>query len=259
MQLDKCRIILTGASSGIGLELLKQLQQYDVQIMAVARNVKAIMKDGQKIIPFSCDVSRPENVDQLFNEALRIMGGVDLFIANAGFAYYEKLDQPDWEHIESIYRTNVFSPLYSLEKLQQLHPDGKYKMVITASAMGKLSLPGYALYSSTKSALDAFADAYRFEIDRPQQITLVYPIATATNFFNNAAENAPVPWPTQSASQVARTIIRGIEKDRPAIYPSRLFTFAMQLNRFLPFVFPLYLRPEQRKFKSFLEKNQPKV
>lgn len=251
MQLDKCRIILTGASSGIGLELLQQLQQYDVQIMAVARNIKGITGVGQKVNPFSCDVSRPENIDQLFSEALRIMGGVDLFIANAGFAYYEKLEKPDWEHIESIYRTNVFSPLYSLEKLEELHPDGKYRMVITASAMGKLSLPGYALYSSTKSALDAFADGYRFEIDQPQQITLVYPIATATNFFHNAADNTPVPWPTQSAGQVAKAIIRGIEKDRPSIYPSLVFRIIMQLNRFLPFIFPLYLLPQQNIFRAF--------
>lgn len=58
--------------------------------------------------------------------------------------------------------------------MQGLHPDDQYRMVITASAMGKLSLPGYALYSSTKSALDGFADGYRFETDRPQQIALVY-------------------------------------------------------------------------------------
>ena len=258
MKLDQCRIILTGASSGIGLELLQQLQQYDVRIMAVARNVTGIKGDEQKIIPFSCDVSRPENMDQLFAEAVRIMGGVDLFIANAGFAYYEKLDQPDWEHIERIYRTNVISPLYSLEKLRELHPDGKYKMVITASAMSKLSLPGYALYSSTKAALDAFADAYHFEVDRPEQLTLVYPIATATNFFKNAADNTPVPWPTQSSAQVARAIIRGIEKDHPAIYPSRLFKTMMHLNRFLPLIYPLYLLPQQRKFKSFLIKTGQK-
>ncbi len=255
MKLDKCRIILTGASSGIGWELLQQLQQYDVKIMAVARNITTIKGDAQKVIPFSCDVSRPENIDQLFTEAERLMGGVDLFIANAGFGYYEKLDQPDWEHIERIYRTNVFSPIYSLEKLQELHPDGNYRMVITASGMSKLSLPGYALYSSTKAALDGFADAFRFEVDHPQQITLVYPIATATNFFQNAADNVPVPWPTQSSTRVAKAIIRGIEKDRPAIYPFRLFNILMHLNRFLPFVFPLYLLPQKRKFKSFISNN----
>lgn len=252
MKLDHCRIVITGASSGIGLELLKQLQQYDVQILAAARNVSNIKGVENKVVPFSCDVSKPENVDLLFEKALEVMGGVDLFIANAGFAYYEKLAEADWQHIERIFHTNVFSPFYSLEKLRLMNPNRNFKMVITASGMSKLSLPGYSLYSSTKSALDAFADAYRFELDAPHQLTLVYPIATATNFFEVAAADAPVPWPTQTAAHVAKTIIRGIEIDQPSIYPSGLFRLMMGLNRFLFFVFPLYQKMELKKLKKFL-------
>ena len=49
------------------------------------------------------------------------MGGIDIFIANAGFAYYEQLDEADWDHIASIYQTNVFSPFYAAVRMGELN------------------------------------------------------------------------------------------------------------------------------------------
>ena len=80
------------------------------------------------------------------------LGGIDLYIANAGFAYYEKLTNPDWEHIAAIMDTNFTGTVYAAEKMKQLHGSEPYSFAVTASAMGLLSLPGYALYSGVSSA-----------------------------------------------------------------------------------------------------------
>ena len=61
------------------------------------------------------------------------MGGIDLFIANAGFAYYEKIEKPDWDHLTRIYQLNVFSAIYATEKMQDLNKGRPYKVVMTAS------------------------------------------------------------------------------------------------------------------------------
>lgn len=257
MQIESQRIILTGAASGIGRALLEQLAAYPAQILAVDRqqigpeNLPHQAK--AQITPYVCDLGQPQAVDALFQAAIETLGGIDLFIANAGFAYYERLGDPDWEHIERIYRVNVFSPLYAAQKMRQLNAGRPYKVVITASAMGRLALPGYALYSSTKAALHRFAEAYAYELDDPHSLVLVYPIATRTGFFGAAAaETAPQPWPAQTSQQVAAAILRGIQREAPAIYPSRLFQVFIALCGPLPFLRRLEQAIEARRFRRWL-------
>jgi short-subunit dehydrogenase len=241
MNLHHQRIILTGAASGIGKALLERLATYDSQIIAVDLElakletaIASIPKPTTRITVYACDLGQQANVDALFDHAVQTMGGIDLFVANAGFAYYEKIETPDWKRLEDIYRVNVFSPLYSVEKMHALNGSKPYGVVITTSAMGKLGLPGWAVYASTKAALDRFAEAYRYELHSNVLLTLVYPIATRSNFFSRAGEKTPVPFPSQTPEWVAAAIIRGIERNQREIYPSILFHIAWTLNRILP-------------------------
>ncbi len=234
MQIDGKNIILTGAASGVGRALLELLAQFPAQIIAVDKNAARLenLPSGRaEIIPYACDLSQPTAVDTLFDVASRQLGKIDLFIANAGFAYYEKIETADWTRIEQIYRVNVFSPLYSLEKMRTLNSGRPHKVVITASAMSFLGLPGYALYSSTKAALHRFAEAYRYEMDDPASLMLVYPIGTRTDFFGAATQThaAPQTWPSQTAEQVARAILRGIQRDSRSVFPFGAFRLLLGL------------------------------
>lgn len=236
MDLNGKHIVLTGASSGIGLELLKQLSQYQCKIIAVARTIENVSLEYPNVTKFACDISTSENVDALFDFAADHFGGIDIFICNAGFAYYEEIERSDWDHIARIFKTNVFSAIYSSAKMKEIHGDRPYRVVITASAMSFLALPGYSLYSATKAALHGFASAYRFELKRNQKLQMVYPIGTRTNFFNEAGSSTPVPWPTQTAPQVAKAIVKGIKKDKKSIFPSRLFLALNILNGYIPVI-----------------------
>lgn len=197
MNLKNKHIILTGASSGIGAEILKILSDYEgVKIVAVARHTENILQKGNVIYHFAADVSTQEGVDKVFEFAQKTMGSIDMFIANAGFAYLEKLDTPDWKHIEYIYNLNVFSPIYSLEKLATQDNPTAFACII--SGAGLVSLPAYSLYCSTKAALHHFVQTYRYEKKDTLQLTAIYPVATRTDFFDKAAgkEGAPMPFPT---------------------------------------------------------------
>ena len=262
MKLENTRIILTGAASGIGRAVLAELAAYPVRIIAVDRDQENLAASCQEtatstgsvnaVIDFYvCDLSQEAEVDGLFDYAVAEMGGVDLFIANAGFAYYEKLDSADWAHLERIYQVNVFSPIYAAVKMQELNGKRPYKVVMTASGMGLIALPGYAVYSSTKAALDRFAEGYRLELEDPSTLTLVYPIGTKTRFFD-AANAAPQPWPTQTAVTVAQAIIHGILHDTPTIYPSRTFRTFLSLDRYLPFMRRIEQSLEKRRFETWL-------
>ncbi len=263
MRIAGQRIVITGAASGIGRATLARLAQHPARILAAdvdADRLAQVLHDlagaPAQIAPLACDLANQACMDGLFDYALATLGGVDIFIANAGFAYYELLERADWERLERIFRVNVFAPIYAAVKMRELSAERPYKMVITASAMGLLAIPGYAVYGATKAALDRFAEGYRLELDDPARLMLVYPIGTRTGFFSAAAPSAaPQPWPTQSAEQVARAIIRGIERDRQVVHPSRLFQLVLIADRFLPFVRRIEQWIEQRRFRGWLNRH----
>jgi short-subunit dehydrogenase len=256
MDLNGKSIVLTGAASGIGHALLAALCAYDVRIVAADRNSEALqaaisaLPAPANVQPFSADLGDPASVEALFAFAGEALGGIDVFIANAGFAYYEAFDGR-WEHIEALYRVNVFSPLAALDWMLN-HTDGRtFTFVMTASAMAHLGMAGYALYSSTKAALDRFADAFRLEAPPNARLMLVYPITTRTAFFAHDGQNAPVPWPSQTPDTVATAIIRGLEHDQRSVKPSRLFAAVSVLNRVLPILW-IYQRISQRSFRAWI-------
>lgn len=252
MDLKNKNIVVTGASSGIGLELVKGFLEEGCRVVAASRTVNKDLLGRENFYPFQSDLSIPEGIDSLFDYALQTLGSIDVFVANAGFAYYEKMGEADWQHISAIYDLNFKSVVYSAQKMKQLHGDKPYNFVTTSSGMAILSLPGYSLYSSTKAALKGFAESYRWELDKGQYFQVVYPIATKTKFFKNAGDS-PMPWPSQEARVVAKRILGGIRKNRSSIYPSRLFHTMAILNRIFPFIFRIYAYVEFKKFKQWLE------
>ena len=118
------------------------------------------------------------------------------------------------------------------------------------------AVPGYALYSATKAALDRFAEGFRFEKEKNGHVMLVYPIATRTNFFNVAGESVPIAFPVQEPSTVARAIIKGIKRDKKSVYPSFLFQVMLVIDAVFPFARVIYQLIELRKFKKWQNRNK---
>ena len=253
MELKGKRVVITGASSGIGLEILKLLLANGCRVVACARHIKNIAIENENLFLMTCDVSKKEEIDALFDFAKEKLGEIDLYISNAGFAYYEKIGKPDWKHAEDIINTNFVSTVYAAEKMKELHDDKPYNFAVTASAMGLLSLPGYALYSGTKASVRGFADAYRYELEKGQHFEVIYPVATKTKFFGSAGNNTPVPWPTQEADTVAKRVIKGIRKDKNHIFPSTMFRITSVVSRVFPFVFNIYVNINNRAFRKWLD------
>lgn len=262
MKIDGKRIVLTGAASGIGRELLAQLARYDAEIVAadlnaekLSESVRAPQNIRASLNPFVCDLSTQDGTDELFAHALATMNGIDIFIANAGFAYYEELKQAAWGHIANIYQTNVFSPFYAAIRMQEINQSNPYLAVITASTMAEWGIPGYALYASTKSAVDSFADTYRYEMPDNGRLMTVYPIGTRTNFFEQA--DAPLVYPLQTPQVVAAAIVRGIEQGKNRVYPSAAYRLASFINRFLPIIKPLVQHTYLRQLRRQSRPTQP--
>ena len=235
MELKDKRIVITGASSGIGLALSKRLIKSGARVACVARNEKAMVNQfGNKAVIIPCDVSDPVQLDAMFKKAENLLGGIDIFIANAGFAYYGTIGKPDWEKDKNIFLTNVVSSIYSLQRLSEGRKEPLIFM-LTISALGKMVLPGFALYNSTKFALDGFVRTYRMEKPGSIKIIPVYPVATRTKFFNKAGgKDTPVPYPRQSTEFVAWCMEMGLKTGARSVYTSVIFVLRCIIARVLP-------------------------
>ena len=244
-----CRnIVLTGANSGIGLEVLKILCENDNTIIAAdLKDDKISSFDEEKVIPYICDVSHKENIDSLFEFASQKFDKIDIFIANAGYNHFEMIGEANWEKTERIFLTNTISPIYSYQKYSEHLGDRAGVFAITISAMGKMSMPGFTLYSSTKFALNGFQEAVRLEKKDNIQLTCTYPVSTDTAFFDSPAE-IEKPWPVQTPEHVATKMIKGIEKGKKKVFPCKMFRFSMVLFTILPFTRSIYLKREKKKF-----------
>ncbi len=254
--IDNETIVLTGASSGIGFEVLKLLAAgKGNRILAVARHVDNIKYFADNVTAFSCDISTKEGVDRVFEKAEELFGQIDLFYANAGFPYYEEFNYTDWDRVDAMFRTNTISPIYTYAKYIQ-HLNGRPGILAyTVSAIGEMAMPGYAIYSSSKFALNGFQQAIRLEKPDNLQITCLYPIDTDTNFFKVAnAVEFEKPFPVQKPSVVARKMVEGIEQGKERVCPSGLFGFGKVLMGVVPPVRTVYWKMETAKLERFKKK-----
>jgi len=257
------KIVLTGANSGIGLEVLKLLVQGSNKVLAVDLKTDVIEStfDKSLVTPFICDVSTPENIDSIFEKATEVLGDIDIFYANAGFPYYEHMDYVNWEKIDRIFKVNTYSPIYSYQKFVEYKNGKPGQFACTISAMGLMGFPGYALYASTKFAMEGWQECMRYELPNNIKMTNIYPVATATGFFKKGAEGSGTvikrkPFPVQKASLVAKKAVRGIEKCKKSVHPCALFAVSKYLFKLFPPAKSIYMSNENGKLLEFLDSKE---
>ena len=262
--IENKNIVLTGASSGIGLETLKILMKgAGNRILAVARHTDNLYGISANVIPFNCDVSTQQGVDAIFAKATELFGKIDIFYANAGFPYYEEFNYENWDRVKTMFDTNSLSPIYTYVKYIH-HLNGREGILAyTVSAIGQMAMPGYAIYSSSKFALHGFQQAIRLEKPKNLQLTCLYPVATDTNFFKVAnALPFEKPFPVQNPKNVAKKMVAGIESGKEFVYPCGLFSFAKVLMAVVPPVKTVYWGIETKKlerFKAHIRENNEKI
>lgn len=183
--------IVTGASSGIGLELarLAAADGYDLILAADTPLVDAsqhLQRDGVRIENVECDLSTFEGVDRLLAAAQGRQ--VDLLFANAGHGLghgFLEQDPAEWRHVID---TNITGTVYLLQKvLKQMVSRNAGRVLITGSIAGHMAGSFQAVYNGTKAFIDSFADALHNELkDTDVTVTCLKPGATETEFFERA-------------------------------------------------------------------------
>ncbi|UYY77586.1 SDR family NAD(P)-dependent oxidoreductase [Sphingomonas sp. R1] len=184
--------IVTGASSGIGLELARLAARdgYDLLVVAdtpLVDAAAALRGEGVEVQSVETDLSTIEGVDRLLAAA----GGrrVDLLCANAGHGLgggFLDQDVSEWRHVID---TNITGTAYLLQKvLRQMRDAGEGKVLITGSIAGWIPGSFQAVYNGTKAFVDNFAAAIRNELKEVKGITIttLLPGPVETEFFERA-------------------------------------------------------------------------
>ncbi|MDQ3079362.1 MAG: SDR family NAD(P)-dependent oxidoreductase [Pseudomonadota bacterium] len=216
--------IVTGASSGIGLEIAKlaAADGYDLLLAADTPFVDTAtgLKDlGVEVTQVECDLSTRQGVDQLLDAA----GGrdIDVLVANAGSGTggaFLDVDPRDWRHSLD---TNVTGTLLLIQPvLRAMVARGEGRVLITGSIAGYVPGPFNAVYNASKAFIDSFAAAIANEVkDSGVTVTCLKPGATETEFFARAdmEDTALGQMKKADPADVARTGWEAMLKGKPSI------------------------------------------
>lgn len=183
-------VLITGASAGIGRATTIKLAAQGHHVIAAARNVAALEQIKRtakgKVDVLALDVTSQESVEAAKAEVPSLVGqdGLDVLINNAGYALTGPLEQVTDADLKAQFETNVFGPMRMIRAfLSQMRERRRGRIINISSVVGRLALPFFGPYNSTKHAIEALSDALRNEL-RPFgiEVVIIEPGAINTGF-----------------------------------------------------------------------------
>jgi NAD(P)-dependent dehydrogenase (short-subunit alcohol dehydrogenase family) len=219
--IDEQVVVITGASSGIGLVTAKTIARQGACVVLAARNerdlaraVEAIRSSGGRAAYQVADVADMSQVERIADTAIREFGRVDTWVNNAGVAVYGRLTQVSLDDMRRQFDVNYWGQVHgSLAAVPLLRERGG-ALINVASALADRAIPLQGNYCAAKHALKAFTDSLRMELEEegvPISVTLVKPGSIDTPLFDKSksyigVEPQPVP-PVYAPEVVAETLI----------------------------------------------------
>lgn len=228
-------IVITGASSGIGLTTARLAARQGARLVLAARNAEALTQLEQelgaaegRIATVVADVGTETDVHRIAHTALERFGGFDTWVNNAGVSIYGRLEQVSTEDHRRLMETNFWGTVYGSvvaarhfkerfgrNASEQGHSGA---LVNIGSVLSDRAVPLQGMYSASKHAVKGFTEALRMELEEeraPVSVTLVKPSAIDTpytahakNYMDEFPKNPP---PVYAPDVVARAILYAAE------------------------------------------------
>lgn len=200
MKLDQARVLLTGATGGIGAVAADALVRAGAGVMLIGRSparLAALARDLSRIDAGAAarvavqvaDLSDPKAIDALAATAAAWRANV--LVHGAGVPAFGALDALPAEQVLQVLQTNLVAPvLLTRALLPHLRRQPRAQVVCIGSALGRLGLPGFSVYSAGKFGLRGFAEALRRELaGGPVRVQYLGPRTTRTGFNDAAVES----------------------------------------------------------------------
>ncbi|HEX8170727.1 MAG TPA: SDR family NAD(P)-dependent oxidoreductase [Thermoanaerobaculia bacterium] len=232
--------IITGASSGIGLALARELARRGYDLALVARRAELIHgaareaeQGGRRAVAIACDVTDSAAVHAAVNEARARLGALDLAVANAGVSIPNHATKFKLLEAEQTMRVNYFGMLYLFDAvIPSMIERRAGRFAGVASIAGLRGLPTAGAYSASKAAMQNFLEAARIEL-APYEVgvTIVNPGFVATPMTEKNRFRMPFLMEPDAA---ARVIADGLKRGRRVVEFPRPMSLLMRALRHLP-------------------------
>jgi NAD(P)-dependent dehydrogenase (short-subunit alcohol dehydrogenase family) len=255
MNLDGARAVITGAGSGLGRALCLELARHQARVLVSDRDVPSaeetahqVEQAGGKALVQGCDVTQPEQVEQLAERAFSQLGGVDLLINNAGVAGAGEvglLPLAEWKRVLDVNLWGVIHGCHTF--VPRLRQQGSGHILNIASAAGLLSVGNMAPYNVSKAGVVSLSETLYLEL---KSAGIGVTVACPTFFRSNLAASAQYTDPKlgKAGSQlvaearvgpdwVARECLRAVARKARYALPLADGRWAWRLKRLSPDAF----------------------
>lgn len=258
MQLSDCRVVLTGASGGIGRALVEKLCAAGAQLLLVGRHAEGLESLASsypgKVQVVVADIVESAGRDAV-QAAARSFGGVNVLINAAGQNRFSLLEQHDEAAMAALINLNVTATLQLTQRLLPLlMQQGRALVVNIGSTFGSIGYPGFATYCASKFALRGFSEALRREMaDTQVKVLYIAPRATRTgmNAENVVAMNNELKVSMDEPLAVAAQVLGAIRGEREELYLGWPEKFFVKLNGLLPRLVDQSLRKQLPTIQRF--------
>lgn len=236
------RVLLTGASGGIGREAAVALVRAGAAVLLAGRHPARLSAQARalghepRVTWAAADLAEPAQVERLAAEAAA--WGCNVVVHNAGTPAFGALARQDAAAMQRVLQTNLLAPmLLTRLLLPHLVQQARAQVLCVGSALGRIGLPGYTLYCASKFGLRGFAEALRRELaGTPVRVQYLGPRTTHTDFNDgqvqayNRATGAAVDQPGAVAAAMVR-LLQDEAAERFLGFPEKL---AVRINGLAP-------------------------
>ena len=225
-------IVITGASSGIGLVTARMAANRGARVVLNARNEEALRRvtneinaEGGKAIHVAGDVGQFDDVQNIADETIRRFGGFDTWVNNAGVSIYGPVLEQSLEDQRRLFDTNYWGVVHgSMVACAHLRARGG-ALINVGSVLSDVAIPIQGTYCATKHAVKGYTDALRMELEEeeaPISVTLIKPSAIDTPYTKHAKNLMAVepqnPPPVYAPETVAEAILHCAENPERDLY-----------------------------------------
>lgn len=224
-------IVITGASSGIGLATARLAVEQGARVVLVARNemtladIERDLNASDRVLHVMADVGDRAQLERVASETIARFGGFDTWINNAGSSVWGRFDEVSDADHQQVMQTNFWGTHYGSSIAVKHLRDKGGALINIGSVESSNALPFHSSYSASKHAIKAMTDVLRVELQKsgtPISVTLVRPSSTDTMFMDhskNYLPNAPVfPPPVYAPEVIARAILHAAEHPQRDVY-----------------------------------------
>jgi len=190
MEIEGSVVVVTGASSGIGLATARSFAHAGAKVVLAARSsetlnavAEELRQQGHEALALATDMTDQVQVQHLIEATCDYYGHLDILINNAALGSAAFVADEPVDHFRQLFDVNVFGPLYAMQAaIPRMRQHGGGVIINVSSGASRAALPGLAAYGASKAALDLLSNTARKELVTENiRVITIYPPNTATN------------------------------------------------------------------------------